>query len=1000
MLVQRLVMFLFISICVGESIPYFQQHVAYDIEVTLNDSSHTLNAYEKIIYTNNSPDTLDFIWFHLWPNAYKNTETAAAKQAERFLSTKFIYTKEKDRGYIDSLHFKVDGIDAETIVHEEWIDVTKLILPKPIFPGENIVIETPFHVKIPKVISRLGHIGKHYEITQWYPKPAVYDRDGWHPMPYLNMGEFYSEFGSFDVSITLPKEYRIMATGDLIDGELEYAWLDSLAEEGDSLHAMEEKALKKALKELTQGKKKNFITKIQSFFKKEVKKEEPKKEVELKTVHFYQENVHDFAWFADKTWIVRKGTLYLADSTREVTLWSMYKPKNAELWENSIEYLHDAGYWYSKFNGNYPYNHITAVDGDLSAGGGMEYPNITVISKMDSKHLLEMVIMHEVGHNWFYGILGNNERDYTWMDEGLNEFCNIRYWDKKYGYNNRRWILNEFIQTKMGPFSIGKNLQFGFFEYAGYTSWVKQGDEEPLSTSSNNYQRRANYWLSYAKPLVFSWHLLDYLGESTIDTIMHNYYKDWKFKHPYPEDYFSYVKNYSNKNVEWYTEDVFYTTKNVDYGVSIVENDAIFINYGTMTIPFEVAFYDKKRNEISRSWIEGVNRVKATPLPNGTKSIIIDPDHTLPDVNPVNNATSKPIKLTWVFDQPQYDKTEIFWMPWVFNFNYYNGWTPGFNFHHGYVPGYDYGIAFRPMWDFHNQKLIGSIKYQKSIYGLDMFYESKLNFNIAKHSGQTGGYVEFNGKSKKHLKRYPVWNSEISIDYHNIKEGIVDPYYYTSGEVLVGYSELQLHNRPNPFLNYYFRTGLQLGIQNSQFLRFHMQTNIYYKLSKKIRTKIRIWAGGFIDKTNLPKQYRTYLSGNIDPNFRNSYIYNRTNDVENFPIGIQQYDVGGPSIHGLLLSDRSISSKMKSFDNWLISINFDITIPKIPGKPFIDLVSVMGGSSYVDVGIKKSFGPVLVILPLYQSWDLESTTVTDTDWIINRMRVSLDIADFNIQEFF
>ena len=163
---------------------------------------------------------------------------------------------------------------------------------------------------------------------------------------------------------------------------------------------------------------------------------------------------------------------------------------------------------------------------------------------------------------------------------------------------------------------------------------------------------------------------------------------------------------------------------------------------------------------------------------------------------------------------------------------------------------------------------------------------------------------------------------------------------------------------------------------------------------------MRIWAGGFIDKTNLPKQYRTYLSGNIDPNFRNSYIYNRTNDVENFPIGIQQYDVGGPSIHGLLLSDRSISSKMKSFDNWLISVNFDITIPKIPGKPFIDLVSVMGGSSYVDVGIKKSFGPVLVILPLYQSWDLENTTVTDADWIINRMRVSLDIADFNIQEFF
>ena len=108
----------------------------------------------------------------------------------------------------------------------------------------------------------------------------------------------------------------------------------------------------------------------------------------------------------------------------------MYLPKNAKIWKRSIEYLHDSGYWYSQFYGDYPYNHITAVDGDMSAGGGMEYPNITVISRSGSEDLLEYVIMHEVGHNWFYGILGNNERDFTWMDEGLNEYSNIRYWEK------------------------------------------------------------------------------------------------------------------------------------------------------------------------------------------------------------------------------------------------------------------------------------------------------------------------------------------------------------------------------------------------------------------------------------------------------------------------------------------------------------------------------------------------------------------------------------------
>ena len=221
------------SRCLGVEVEYFQQHVAYDIEVTLDDSAHTLDAFEKIVYTNNSPDTLEFIWFHLWPNAYKNTETAFAKQRERFLNNSFIFSKEKNRGYIDSLDFKIDNISTETEPHQEWIDAVKVLLPEPLYPGGQITIETPFYVKIPKVFSRLGHMGKHYEITQWYPKPAVYDLKGWHPMPYLDMGEFYSEFGSFDVKITLPEDYRIMATGDIINGEAEYAWLDSLASAGD-----------------------------------------------------------------------------------------------------------------------------------------------------------------------------------------------------------------------------------------------------------------------------------------------------------------------------------------------------------------------------------------------------------------------------------------------------------------------------------------------------------------------------------------------------------------------------------------------------------------------------------------------------------------------------------------------------------------------------------------------------------------------------------------------
>ena len=212
-----------------------------------------------------------------------------------------------------------------------------------------------------------------------------------------------------------------MATGDIINGDEEYRWLDSLAEKGDALNKLSDKEFDKAIKAITKKKKKNKKKNIefQSLGKRP-----------NKTVHFRQDRVHDFAWFADPNWIVQKGELEFEKSNKKITLWSMYLPKNAKMWRSSIEYLHDSGYWYSQFFGEYPYNHITAVDGDMSAGGGMEYPNITVISRDNTKDLLEYVIMHEVGHNWLYGILGSNERDYPWMDEGLNEWSNIRYWEK------------------------------------------------------------------------------------------------------------------------------------------------------------------------------------------------------------------------------------------------------------------------------------------------------------------------------------------------------------------------------------------------------------------------------------------------------------------------------------------------------------------------------------------------------------------------------------------
>ncbi len=983
--------------CYGELLfareDYFQQQVAYDITVTLDDSAHTLSAHEKIEYTNNSPHALEFIYFHLWPNAYKNHETAFAKQKERFLSTSFLFSKEKDRGYIDSLNFSIDGVETNWEYHPDWIDVAKVQLPNPLLPGQTITIETPFFLKIPKVFSRLGHSGKHYEMTQWYPKPAVYDHKGWHPMPYLDMGEFYSEFGSFDVKITLPENYRVMATGDLVNGEAEYAWLDSLANAGDSLHALPENEFKETVKALKKGKKKSIWQKVITLFKKEEKAD--KQETKLKTLHFHQDKVHDFAWFADPNWIVRKGTLYLADSTREVTLWSMYLPKNAELWENSIEYLHDSGYWYSEFIGDYPYNHITAVDGDLSAGGGMEYPNITVISTTKSKHRLENVIMHEVGHNWFYGILGTNERDHVWMDEGLNEFNNIRYWDKKYGAEGRKYILNEKTQQKLGPFSVAKNLKYGFMEYVGYTSWIKLGDEEPLETSSNSFKRRTNYWLSYSKPFVYSWHLLHYLGEDTIDTILQDFYEDWKFKHPYPEDFFAYFPKHTDKDYSWYTKDVFYKTGLVDYSVKLKKDKVIFKNKGTLTVPFQAAFYDKAGSEIQRSWVEGVNKFKTIELPANTKSVIIDPDETLPDVNRPNNATHKPFKLSWVFDQPHYYKREVFWLPWLFSHNQFNGFTPGVKLYHGFIPGYDYGVGVTPLWDFHNEQLVGHVSFSRYLYDFGEYYQSSFSGNLSRFEGRSGLQLNFKGKRKEKLQRYPVWTTSAALDFHSINGDAVDSSYYTSGELGTAYGELSFYHRPNPQTSYTVRSGLKTGFLNAEFVRLHVQLNYRYKFSKKFMTKLRIWTGGFLTSTNLPKQYITYLSGGIDPDFRQSFVINRTAETNNASIGTRQFITQGPSVHGMILQHE----KLSGVSDWVLSGNVEMTVPKLPGTPFADAAIVFGGETYFDIGWKYSLGPFSVIIPLYQSWDA-TPLVNSTDWLSERIRFSITVKSFNYRDIF
>jgi Peptidase family M1 domain len=482
---------------------YTQQQANFTIDVTLNDKEHTLTGFEKIEYINNSPDTLSFIWFHLWPNAYKNDKTAFSDQLLENGNTKFYFSNKEQRGYINKLDFKVNSVTAKSEDHPKYIDIIKLILPTPLFPGDKAVITTPFNVKLPYNFSRGGHDKQSYQATQWFPKPAVYDHKGWHPMPYLDQGEFYSEFGNFDVRITLPENYVVAATGELQSEE--------------------------ELKILKENKKYNNPNERPSAFaqfRKKINTDSfPPSSKELKTLQYKQNNIHDFAWFADKRFIVNYDTLKLA-SGKVIDVFAYYLPSQSSVWAESILYNKKSIQHYSKLVGEYPYNIVNAVQGPQSFGGGMEYPTITVISPPDNSRELEYTIVHEIGHNWFYGILGSNERKHPWMDEGINTF-----YEKKY------------ISSRSHHYNA--NAELKSFE-------IKATDktDQPINLSSEQFTED-NYNLSvYEKAAAWMALLEKQLGSEVFNKAMQDYYIQWQFKHPYREDFKKVLELSTGKNLD------------------------------------------------------------------------------------------------------------------------------------------------------------------------------------------------------------------------------------------------------------------------------------------------------------------------------------------------------------------------------------------------------------------------------------------------------------------
>ena len=947
--------FLFLGNLFSQS--YWQQEVNYKIDVKLDDKKHELVAFEEFEYINNSPQKLDFLMIHLWPNAYQNEKTALGQQLWEKGNQLLRFGADSLKGGINGLDFKVNGEKVEWNLDVLNTDICKLILNKPLLPGEKINVSTPFNVRIPSgEISRLGHVGQSYQITQWYPKPAVYDQNGWNEIPYLNQGEFYSEFGSFDVSITLPSNYIVGSTGDL-QTESEVVFMNEMAEKSQK-KLMDSTMVDSASKELF-----------------------PASSSEFKTIRFIQTKVHDFAWFADKRFEVLKGEVELPQSKRKVTTWALFTPKNASVWENAIEYINDGTYYYSLWNGDYPYNHVTAVDGTISAGGGMEYPNVTVIGNTGSKEDLEVVIVHEVGHNWFYGILGSNERVHGWMDEGLNTLNEVRYIQTKYPEN-----------TRMSDQLLNGKLHFDHLSHHDmnditFRTTAILGEDQPIETHSADFTDMNYGSIMYMKTGLVMFYLRNYLGEDVFGKCTHAYFEKWKFKHPQPEDLREVFEKESGKDLSWLFEDLIKTTNHIDYKIQHVRKvkegtDVLVKNVGQVNGPISVSAYEKGVI-VETKWAEPGDDKRTIHFSSSTiDEVRIDPFRNIPELNRTNNSWNKsqlfnkkePLKFEFLFGDQATNKTNVFWTPMIAG-NSYDKMMLGAVCH-------NYGVAFKktqyliaPFYSIGRKNISGIAEWSYSILPKSTIKLARIGVSVKSFKDGVEDRSEFvnvspylfmklgNRKNASPFTHNLLFQSSYTNRLRNS----------TTSEEMGGFVKYAFdYSKSDYVVNGNVRTDYIQGVSNSnQMGRFSLENTYKYRYMKNKMNRwieLRLFFGkNYLMNTisNYDKERFSFaLSGatGVQDIFYEEYFFNRGNQsniTENFRVE----NMGG----------FKSSSSFGTTSQWLTSANLFFQLPiKFNGLGvFADAGAVsQNGTVYgafntgIGFRISQIFG---IYFPLYQS---------------------------------
>ncbi|MDN3668143.1 M1 family metallopeptidase [Echinicola jeungdonensis] len=508
----------------------WQQAVKYVMEVDMDVKKNQYEGHQTLHYTNNSPDTLSRVFYHLYynafqPNSMMDTRSRSIMDPDSRVKDRIAHLNANEIGYLKVNSLKMDGNKVD---FEHVGTILEVRLENPILPKSTVVFEMDFEGQVPLQIRRAGRDSKEgidYSMSQWYPKMANYDQQGWHANPYVGR-EFYGIWGDFDVKITIDKSYILGGTGYLQNPEeVGYGY----EKEGQEVDRPWGKNL---------------------------------------TWHFYAPKVHDFMWAADPNYTHDKIQM-----DNGVTIHHLYlKNENtAQNWEALKSFTPEALKYMNKHFGEYPYEQFSVIQG---GDGGMEYPMATLITGERKLSSLVGVMVHELAHNWYQGVLATNESLYPWMDEGFTTFATNK-------------TMNAIFSSTPQDFPQKS-------AYSGYYHLVKSGREEPMNTHSDHFHTNMAYGLAaYSKGAVFLQQLEYIIGKENLEQGMIRYFNTWKFKHPNANDFIRVMEKQSGLELDWYKEYWVNSTKTIDYAVKSVEKQDGFTNItleraGLMPMPIDL----------------------------------------------------------------------------------------------------------------------------------------------------------------------------------------------------------------------------------------------------------------------------------------------------------------------------------------------------------------------------------------------------------------------------